>query len=119
MNTKKTMLTLAATAALATIGLARAADKAAAAEANAAPRKPKQILEELAVVAGKAGAMKRELLKHAPDANRRYEEIKKMQERIQRLSDEINDILTRQSQEYKDIIAHKRELQAEYQAAME
>ncbi len=82
-----------------------------------APATASDMLQEMAEVSGKAGALKMKLLKENPTAQAHHAEIKSLQQRIIALNEKIDELLSKESAEYKQTLARKNALSARYRMA--
>jgi len=85
----------------------------------ARPAKTERLMQEMLRAASKAGAMKRKLTLEVPEAKKRFEKIQKLRREVEKLNDEIDQILVGESPKYQRALQNKKTAAEKYREAKE
>lgn len=77
-----------------------------------------RLMEKKQRVAGKVGAMKQKLTKKYPEALEKYEKIVELKKQVEQLNEEVDAILSENSEKYRDLLQELGEISRRYEEAM-
>ena len=77
-----------------------------------------RLMEKKQRVAGKVGAMKQKLTKKYPEALEKYEKIVELKKQVEQLNEEVDAILSENSEKYRDLLQELGEISRRYEKAM-